>query len=243
MLSELLTIENSTKVAEEIVAQMEALVAKENFDYDFHVNPKTLKMSYDEEMLSLPLEEWEANSNFQFDANKEGMIRQIINAISNEETITEETELSFVDFLMDIRSSLNDLHKNRIANAIRSRVLKLSAEAVPMNILAIINVEIGPLPDPRKGEGSPFLLSVQKMTSKEAFSQASSVSDDLLSRCVETGLDPNDVIAERKSAGDERYASIVGATLKKIVFEVRVDMFVDYSMTMPNNETVSSPQG
>lgn len=244
MLSEKLNYENAELVCQGIIDSLREGASTPAFEYDFHLNPHSLKMLFDEEMLENELDQWESNTNFQFDTqvNKEShkTIISIIDSIKNQEEISVDEELLFVDFLKDVRGLLNDKYNKEISNIIREKALRQKEESAPLSIVKVINVEIGPLPDPSRGEGSAYLISVQKAVEKSNFNKSGNVSADLTSRFEQTGKHPDEIVKERHESNDPLYKDVISASLKKFVFEVRIDLFVDYSLSKPANETTSN---
>lgn len=166
----------------------------------------------------------DVNTWFKFDAQLP-LIRDIIdNGLSNPKVEANDELIKKYDAFLKQTGLIfrTPALQKKIGDALRKNLLGDAPEFVfPLTNIQVNYFEIGDLPP------IDYTLKIKKEGPSHL--PAVSVNQDLFEEFLRSGKRANEVIAERKAAGDERYKYVVEATEKKYLYEVNLELYVDYS--------------
>ena len=233
-LQETLNIKLAEEVAAEIANTFETRANNENLELEFRIPAGQGRM---EGTLDGP------NTWFKFDA-EEGTtlarVRDIIVDVFSEDFDLNDGKASarmdarrnIIDGFVDqVRTVLNSgqFHEE-IAGTIRRVCLQNIPEEIhPLDVIRFLEIEIG------DGNPDEVLLIIEKKALVDSatgqfITPPVSVQEVLHEEHRETGKDFNQIIEEKKAAGDERFDLVTGARTVRYAFEVHCDIAVDYSL-------------
>lgn len=219
------------QVAEDIVELMDKVANDDNLEVDFRLSGGKMVGS-----LKSP------NTWFKADALPGTKLQEVKDTIAETvgENFDEKDEaardrmyerVEVIDLFRDkVRIVLNSgLFHDRVANTMRRVALgNVPRQLVPFDTIRFLEIEIG--------EACPddYIISIQKMAkidqvTGQFIEPPQSVNQDLFETHRETGKSFEDIIAEKKAAGDPRYECVAGVLKKRYSFEVHCRIAADFS--------------
>ena len=151
-------------------------------------------------------------------------IKDFQDHIMNLEDYSEEQEANIISFYADICELINTEHIDRIREGVRRAVLKKQNKLItPLKVIKAVDVEVG------ESEGAGTIV-IRKSLPQDVLDQGgTSVMPILVRMQNETGKSFEEIIDEKKEAGDELFQYIDGIERRKTIFDCTLDLFVDYS--------------
>jgi len=210
---------NAKKAAEDIIDNFRDVNDEENskvVEYDFKWNHGTL--------ISDDVNTW-----FKFDTEKGTLLHKMMELLCDPEVEPTEANIQLFDEFRDhLKKYLEKDYKDLFLSKLRDQVLKLPANVVPLKSMEIKEIEITDKPD------VDYTLVVEKNAS-ESFNPGT-FSYDILQEMQKTGEEPQEVVDRKvKENGgmenrDNMWAYIERAYKRKYLYEVQIDLYVDYSL-------------
>jgi len=163
-----------------------------------------------------------ANTFYNFDTNDETVLNKIVSYMNllTDKEVKDRIE-SFDRFRKDVGEYIENNLKIKLEEKIRKHILNNSSkELFPLRSINILDFELSDKPE------IDYVIVVQKNAPPGV--ETPPVSQELI-ELSKTGRDFKDIIAEKKASGDPKYRYVSGAYKKKYWYEVRLNMYVDYS--------------
>jgi hypothetical protein len=229
-INDILLDENVKKVATEILSSFNEDNRENSIDHDF-----SLKNG---KMISK-----ESNTFFTFTPKKDTLLNLIAQKIRDIE-ITEKLTKEVKTFEDKVKKYINDNMSYFFAQKIRDVILKANSNTgpVPISVLfplktiKVISFELNMSFDPEKDGG--YTITIQKQVPKGTkYVPSKSVANDMIQTRLSTEKDYDQIIKEKKEAGDIDYKYITGYYKKYYEEEYSLSLYVDYS-PIPQNELV-----
>jgi tRNA threonylcarbamoyladenosine modification (KEOPS) complex Cgi121 subunit len=228
---EVFTIDNADRMALYIVNHFGEDQTKA-IDYDFSLSSGVMSTSGG-------LGEGTPNLSFKFDTMAGSLPRQILEVLCDDDIdVTEERQKIFNNFLVNT----GDFITNRYGNALRQQIRDVifastpTPEILPMASMKFIALCIEDIP-----EGEENVIVVKKDVPEKELDPTSeysmeshSVSEELFNLHRETGKSFNEIVEEKKAAGDLSYKYISNVDVKKHFYECELNLFVDFSFINPS---------
>jgi len=191
----------------------------------FVTNEDQNAVDYDFKLHRGKMESQKNNTVFQFDTKENTILREIYDILDNKDfEINKEQVDCLNNFCNEIVKNIELNLKDKIREKIRS-IFKVPKEIMLMEDFQVLSFNIEICPD------KDYVVVVEKQSPKNI--TTSSVSEELIAIQDETGKDFDQIIKEKKEAGDNNYKYVIKATKKKYFYQCRLDLFVDYSLRLP----------
>lgn len=215
----LFTAENAKLVAEEVLDAFEDVndeAGKKVVDYDFR---------WSQGQFISP----EVNTTFKFDTEKGTLLNKMMILLCDPDSEpTVENIETFDDFRNKVKYYLENDYKDLFLGKIRDQVLKLPANVVPLENMQVKEFEITDTPD------VDYTLVVEKNAS-QSFTPGL-FAKEITEIAMDTGEEPMEIVNRKREENggmdnpDNMWAYIENAYKRKYLYEVQLDLFVDYSL-------------
>jgi hypothetical protein len=219
------------KIALEIVKSFKEKSSKDNLDYSFDIDRKTMKIMKEE-----------ANTFFCFDTEAKTELNRFKKALFDKDleqiTTPEEIDLNndIIHMFKEVSKYINENHIDEIREVIRKIVFpKTPKEQIPLKTVKIFCIDImdySSVPD-----FSKYLLEIgKKKEDKEVLYVDTEGVIKFISNKIEDlekgETDLEKILKEEKEKENPLFENIVALKRgKKYLFEVNISLFVDYSFS------------
>jgi len=229
-INKLLSKDNASDIANYIVKRF-LNATEENKDYEKQRIDYDYQLTRNGKMSSKPV-----NTEFQMDAEKPSPLWDVIDAFYHDDETRLPTQEEFGkldEFIDDVMGLLNTEHEDNIRTAIRQNVLGGADDRVfKLEEIYVKKIEIS-------NPVFPYSVKVLKGATVEDMKSGkvsnAGISQELLDLHIKTGRSFEDLIAEQKALGIEKYRYVFGVELIKYDYHCHVYLYVDYS-AVPKGE-------
>lgn len=220
----LLSNESVKKMASYIIQRF-LNATEENKDYEKQRIDHDYNLMRTGQMVSKPI-----NTEFLMDADKPSLLWDIINAFYHDDDTRLPTHEEFDrldDFLEHVIGILNSNYKDDLRKGIRENVLGGADEKVfKLEKVNVIKIELS---NPVFPYSVKVLKGVTLEDMKKGNVSSRGISQELLDLHLKTNRSFEDLIAEKKVLGVEKYRYVFGVELIKYDYNCNVSLYVDYS--------------
>jgi len=156
-----------------------------------------------------------------------------ISELSKNTDIDNQLEERISSFFKSVCNAILITYRDRLRNIIRKNIIPDSdVDMVPLKNISIVDLCILDLDS--YSENSTSILQVNKLVRKDSVTNSDSgVSAELIQISNSTGENVDDIIARKRIEDPERYSGVVSAIWKKYLFELSIELCVDYSPEEP----------
>jgi len=227
-LIEKLTAENAKLATTEIVDTLLQEGTEENIEIDYKI---TLGVA----------SSCETNTVFKFNFKNDSFLHQLASSALKIEELSDKGHDALLEFEKMIIHEIENQHFDTIKTKLReftpldhhkmSEINPITRQKVLETIFPMTGSKIMScylnlffMPDGDSG----YVLVVNKNSPKPSLS-TTSVSNDLVKRHSETGKDFDEIIKERKAAGDDQYKYVVSVTKNYYEYQCQLSLHMDYS--------------
>jgi len=229
-IDKLLSDDNIKQIASYVVQRF-LDATEENKDYDKQRIDYDYNLTRDGTMTSKPI-----NTEFQMDVEKTCLFWDIVDAFYHDDATRLPTSEEFdrLDaFIANVLDTLNVHHEDDLRTAIRENVLGGADKRVfKLEAIDVKKIEVS-------NPVFPYSVKVLKGATVEDMKSGhvsnAGISQELLTMHLDTNRSFEDLIAEQKALGVERYRYVFGVELIKYDYHCHVYMHVDYS-AVPEGE-------
>ena len=227
-LTDKLTIENAKLATKEIMNTFVQKGNEENIEIDYQI---TLGVA----------SSCETNTIFKFNFIENSFLYQLASLAAQIKEFSDKEHDALLNFEKMIIKEIENQHFDTIKTKLReftpldhkkmSEINPITRKKIletifPMNSSKIISCLLNLLFVPDGDDG--YILMVNKNSPRAGLS-TTSVSNDLVKRHSETGKEFNEIVKERKAAGDDQYKYVVSVVKKYYEFQCQLSLHIDYS--------------
>ena len=210
------------EIAKHIVEVMRREADDETLDYNFHITGATGKMWVSEAYA-------ERNCWFKFDTKPHSVLREVMKAEFDADCNNAEYEF-IEDFHRKICDQFVSAHAHDVEHILRDKIFM--GKNAPLRLIKATAFEIVPL-----GDIENYQILIEKNIPQSVLAAggdpSAGISQELFRINAETGKGYNQIVREKKAAGDPKYKYVGQITTKKMYWEAQIDMFVDFSNDAP----------
>ena len=183
----------------------------------------------------------DTNTIFKFNFVENSFLSQLAEVAASVEELSNDEHDAMLAFEKMIINEIEDKYFDTIKAKLRgftpldhdkmSKINPITRQKIletifPMKNSKIVSCFFNLLFVPDGDDG--YILMVNKNSPKPGLS-TTSVSNDLIKRHSETGKNFDEIIKDRKAAGDDQYKYVVSVTKKYYEYQCQLSLHVDYS--------------
>lgn len=168
------------------------------------------------------------NTSIKFDFPTNSILKPILLSIEQIEDVLSDEDYDILSGLFqNISEDFRSNYLEKLKPILRNKVLGDAPENVfPMEEIKLVSIDIGNKPP------CDYVIVVQRMVPQDVIAdggKSGKVTEELGEIHTTTGKDLNDIIAEFKENGNDRFKYVTSAYKRQYWFECQLNLWVDYS--------------